>query len=82
MTAAPESAVQVAGTDLDAAYHALCTSGIDAIDGVGLEVHHSSLRGLKAVSEDRIAIQSCAVGVLIAIFDGALPFSTCGLLSD
>ncbi|KAI5888300.1 protein serine/threonine phosphatase 2C [Schizophyllum commune H4-8] len=70
MTAAPESSVNVAEADLGAAYNALCTSGIDAIDEVGLEVHHSSLRGLKAVSEDRIAIHSCALGVLIAIFDG------------
>ncbi|KAL1744581.1 phosphatase 2C-like domain-containing protein [Schizophyllum fasciatum] len=57
-------------TDLEATYDAMSIRGIATVADMGLEIHHSSLRGLKAVSEDRIAIEECKLGVLIAIFDG------------
>ncbi|KAI5888299.1 protein serine/threonine phosphatase 2C [Schizophyllum commune H4-8] len=48
----------------------MCTRGIITIEAMGLEIHQSSLRGLKAASEDRISICESEFGVLIAIFDG------------
>ena len=61
-------------TSLDDLYDAKNVRGITAIEGMGLQIHHSSLVGLKAANEDRIAIQECDLGLLIAVFDGALPF--------
>ncbi|KAL1698494.1 phosphatase 2C-like domain-containing protein [Schizophyllum commune] len=48
----------------------MCTRGTTTIETMSLEIHHSSLRGMKAASEDRISICECEFGVLIAIFDG------------
>ncbi|KAL1717039.1 phosphatase 2C-like domain-containing protein [Schizophyllum commune] len=48
----------------------MCTRGTTTIETMSLEIHHSSLRGVKAASEDRISICECEFGVLIAIFDG------------
>ncbi|KAL1744580.1 phosphatase 2C-like domain-containing protein [Schizophyllum fasciatum] len=57
-------------TDIQLVYDAMSIRGVATVADMGLEIHHSSLRGLKAVSEDRIVIEKCESGVLIAVLDG------------
>ncbi|KAL1744584.1 phosphatase 2C-like domain-containing protein [Schizophyllum fasciatum] len=64
----PASAREAA--DVQSIYDAMCARGIASSEAMGLEVHHSSLRGLKAANEDRVVVHECALGLLVAIFDG------------
>ncbi|TRM59488.1 phosphatase 2C-like domain-containing protein [Schizophyllum amplum] len=57
-------------TDLEALYDTMCDRGVVHIANMDLQVHHSSLRGLKDKSEDRIVVREFDLGVLIAVFDG------------
>ncbi|TRM55783.1 phosphatase 2C-like domain-containing protein [Schizophyllum amplum] len=59
-----------ASTDLEALYDTMCDRGVVHVANMGLEVHRSSLRGLKDKSEDRVVVREFELGVLIAVFDG------------
>lgn len=71
MTTEVESSAKPDRSTLNELYDEKSKRGVTAIDRMDLQIHHASLVGLKAANEDRITVQECDLGVLIAIFDGA-----------